>query len=129
MALIYSTDFESEGALGEIFDNQVGTTAAFDATHVKTGSRALLIHQTGTANSSKRNLAAGTRSMTIRVWFWLLAHASGESPLVFHAANLALCGFALITAVNEASLGATKVSRRPQYRASRHWAARHLWEA
>ena len=24
------------------------------------------------------------------VWFWLLAHASGESPVVFHAANLAL---------------------------------------
>ncbi len=81
MPLAYNTNFENESGLSEIFDNQVGTTASLDATHVKDGSRAMLIHQTGTANASKRTLPSGTRFLVSRLWFYFLANPSATWQL------------------------------------------------
>jgi hypothetical protein len=62
-------------SLAQIFDVQVGTTASLDTTHARTGSQAVKIHQTGTANASIRSI----NSLPIvvgRFAFWIASNPS-----------------------------------------------------
>jgi hypothetical protein len=105
VGIAYNTNFETESALGEVFDSAVGTTASIDTAHAKDGTKALLIHQTGTASASKKTLPAGTRNHTARIWFWFsinptatwqiytLVQASANAVLRITTSGAIQCGF------------------------------------
>lgn len=75
MAAFFTDALDGSVALATLFDAAVGSTISFD-------NGAVLIHQTGTADASKRNLPAGTRTLAFRILFYAPANPSAALNLV-----------------------------------------------
>lgn len=80
--IFYRTSFETESAVSDIFDITAGSTASLDTAQQHSGAKSLLIHQTGTAAPSTKDLPYDVQQCVGRVWFYLPANPSATLSII-----------------------------------------------